>query len=374
MDKRKEANRRVKESITTTLFNLLKQKSISEITVSEIISGAGVARASFYRNYSSKENVITTLIADILENFRENIQFDDNDFYTYENVHKSFEYFSCYAAQVLDLHRFGYGSILLEMLNQFHEEVAGTMACNSIERYKLYMYIGSLYNTALIWLQNGQKENIDEITDMFYGNCAIYRKTAVLYVHGKGGNADEAEYYKNLFRECDIYGLDYQTFTPWETGIEIKEKIIDLKKTYKDVILIANSIGAFFSMNAGIEHDISRAFFISPIVNMERLIMDMMQWANVTEEELRIKKNIETSFGETLSWEYLEYVRKHPICWEVKTDILYGSTDNLTSIDTLLEFAAKHKAGITVMEGGEHWFHTDEQMKFLAEWIEKEYY
>lgn len=176
MDKRKEANRRVKESITTTLLHLLKEKSISEISVSEIISGAGVARASFYRNYASKENVITTLIADILERFREDIKCDGNDFYTYENVHKSFEYFSQYATQVLDLHQFGYGSILLEMLNHFHEEVAGTMTYKSIERYKLYIYIGSLYNTAMIWLQNGQKETVDEISDLFYVTCAIHNK------------------------------------------------------------------------------------------------------------------------------------------------------------------------------------------------------
>lgn len=176
MDKRKEANRRVKESITTALLHLLNQKSISEISISEIISKAGVARASFYRNYASKENVITTLIADILESFRENIQLDGNNFYTYENVYKSFEYFSRYATQVLDLHRFGYGSILLEMLNHFHEEIAGTMAYKSVEKYKLYIYIGSLYNTAMIWLQNGQKETIDEIADMFYLTCAIHNK------------------------------------------------------------------------------------------------------------------------------------------------------------------------------------------------------
>lgn len=174
MDKRKEANLRVKERITTTLFHLLEQKSISEISVSEIIAGAGVARASFYRNYSSKESVIPTLIADVLETFRETIQYDENNFYTYENVRRSFEYFSRYETQVLDLHRFGYGSILLEMLNQFHEEVAGTMAYRSIERYKLYIYIGSLYNTAMIWLQGGQKESVDEIADMFYVTCAIH--------------------------------------------------------------------------------------------------------------------------------------------------------------------------------------------------------
>lgn len=176
MDKRREANRRVKKNITTSLLHLLEQKSISEISISEIISGAGVARASFYRNYASKEDVITTLIADILESYRENIQYDGNDYYTYENVRKSFEYFSRYATQALDLHRFGYGSILLEMLNRFHEEIAGTMACKSIERYKLYIYIGSLYNTAMIWLQNGQQENIDEIATIFYQTCAIHNK------------------------------------------------------------------------------------------------------------------------------------------------------------------------------------------------------
>lgn len=200
-------------------------------------------------------------------------------------------------------------------------------------------------------------------------NKMMDKKTAVLYVHGKGGNAKEAEHYKSLFPKYDVYGLDYQTFTPWETNEEIKVEVNALKEKYESIILVANSIGAFFSMNAEIDAEISRAYFISPIVNMEKLISDMMQWANVTEEELQIKKNITTAFGETLSWEYLTYVRNNPICWNVKTDILYGSTDNLTSIDTVTEFARDHKATLTVMEGGEHWFHTDEQMEFLDKWI-----
>ena len=55
MDKRKIANQKVKTSITSALFELLKEKSISEISITEIINKAHVARASFYRNYSSKE-------------------------------------------------------------------------------------------------------------------------------------------------------------------------------------------------------------------------------------------------------------------------------------------------------------------------------
>lgn len=60
---------------------------------------------------------------------------------------------------------------LLDLLNQFHEEVAGTMLCTSVERYQLYVYIGSLYNTAMMWLKNGKKEDINQISKLFYGNC-----------------------------------------------------------------------------------------------------------------------------------------------------------------------------------------------------------
>ncbi len=194
-------------------------------------------------------------------------------------------------------------------------------------------------------------------------------KTAVLYVHGKGGKATEAEHYTKLFPECDVYGLDYKNFTPWETKGEIQSEVDSLKRKYDDIILIANSIGAFFSMNAKIEKAIKKAYFISPIVNMEQLITNMMQWANVTESELQEKLNIETEFGETLSWEYLSYVRNNPICWDVPTHILYGSKDNLTSIDTITEFANNHRAKLTVMEDGGHWFHTEDQMAFLDDWI-----
>ena len=55
---------------------------------------------------------------------------------------------------------------------------------------------------------------------------------------------------------------------------------------------------------------IEKAFFISPIVDMEKLITDMMFLENITEEELYKKKEIKTSFGETLSWEYLTFVRE----------------------------------------------------------------
>ena len=97
--------------------------------------------------------------------------------------------------------------------------------------------------------------------------------------------------------------------------------IISLEQLYNfdpDVILFA-------SLD---ETLVDRAYLISPIVDMEKLICNMMQWSGVTEQELA-----------------------------------------LTSIETVSAFAKQHHAGLTVMPGGEHWFHTEEQMQFLDHWI-----
>ena len=103
---------------------------------------------------------------------------------------------------------------------------------------------------------------------------------------------------------------------------------------------------------------------------MERLILDMIGWARTTEAELKEKKIIPVDFGDDLSWDYLQYVRNNKINWKVPTEILYGSLDNLQSLETIQQFAKGCGANVTVMEGGEHWFHTEDQMKFLDEWMQ----
>ena len=192
---------------------------------------------------------------------------------------------------------------------------------------------------------------------------------AVLYVHGKGGNASEAEFYEAIFPERDVVGFDYKAETPWESIGEFQAEAKRLLSEYDGIILVANSIGAYFSLLSLADMPIEKAYFISPIVNMEKLICDMMHWAGVTEDELKEKGVIATDFGEDLSWEYLAWVRSHPVSWRIPTEILYGSEDNLQSMDTVRVFAAGCGAGVTVMEHGEHWFHTEEQLRFLREWL-----
>lgn len=190
-----------------------------------------------------------------------------------------------------------------------------------------------------------------------------------VYLHGKGGNAREAEHYRALLPGWRVTGLDYRAQTPWEAREEFLAYFKSARRDGTKVLVIANSIGAFFAMQALDETRVDRALFVSPVVDMERLIETMMAGEGITEPELRQRGEIKTEFGETLSWRYLQDVRQHPIRWRVPTAILYGSGDALMPRETVEAFARRTGAVLTVMEGGEHWFHTEEQMAFLDQWI-----
>ena len=194
-------------------------------------------------------------------------------------------------------------------------------------------------------------------------------KNLIVYVHGKGGLAEETEHYKSLFPDSEVVGFDYRAQTPWEAREEFPVFFSRQRKRCEHLTLIANSIGAFFSLSSLDETLVDKAFLISPVVDMEKLIGSMMLWAHVTERDLAEKREIPTAFGETLSWEYLLYVRAHPLSWRVPTHILYGERDELTALETISAFAERVRAALTVMPGGEHWFHTGEQMRFLDDWI-----
>ena len=197
-------------------------------------------------------------------------------------------------------------------------------------------------------------------------------KNAVIYVHGKDGSIDEADHYRKFFNDdYDVTGFDYKAELPWQAKEEFQNYFDSLIPNYNEILLIANSIGAYFSLLSLSKKPIKKALFISPIVDMENIILHMMKRARVSEEELRLKKVINIQFGEPLSWEYLSYVRKNPITWNAPACILYGAKDDMTSLETMTTFANKIHADLTVFADGEHWFHTEEQMDFLDAWFER---
>ena len=111
-------------------------------------------------------------------------------------------------------------------------------------------------------------------------------------------------------------------FDPWHSVPELHGIISSLRSKNKRVALRAVSIGAWFSLLAARGISLECCLLVSPLLNMERMIADMMRSANISEDTLK----------------------------EVEA------------------FCKANHCGLTVMPAGEHWFHTAEQCKFLSEW------
>lgn len=223
---------------------------------------------------------------------------------------------------------------------------------------------------------------IQSIPAIVYGDSS---ESLFLYIHGKMGRKEEAAHLAEI-----VYPMGYQVlsidlpghgertgemerFVPWEVVPELQAVYANTQKRWKKISLYANSIGAYFSLLAYRDAKLEKSLFVSPILDMEKLIRDMMGWAGVTREQLQQAGEIPTAFGETLSWKYLTYAAEKRITkWDSPTAILYAGQDHLTARQTVDDFARQFGCAVTVMENGEHWFHTEEQLSVLDAWLQNE--
>mgnify|MGYP002600861846 CR=1 FL=1 len=207
-------------------------------------------------------------------------------------------------------------------------------------------------------------------------------RNVYLYVHGKMGSKEEALAFAELACPMgyQVLAIDLpehgerkgrpEKLLPWVVLPELQLVYQYAKVHWRTVSLRATSIGAWLSMLTLSEKELKQALFVSPVVDMEALITNMMQYAHVTEEQLQRAGEIPTDLGETLSWPYLCWVREHPLHWHGRTQVLYGDRDALTSRTLIERFRQESGAHLTIMEGGEHWFHTPVQMAVLQTWEE----
>ncbi len=153
---------------------------------------------------------------------------------------------------------------------------------------------------------------------------------------------------------------------------DLKQVIEYAKKHYDEIYLWACSMGAYYSLVSYKDEDIKQCLFLSPVVNMKVIIDNMMLLSSVTEKELKEKQEIKTDFGQTLYWDYYKFVKENPIVsWNKNTYILYGNKDNLQEEKIIKDFCSKFNCELSVLETGEHFFHTEEQLEFYRNWLDK---
>lgn len=164
MDKREK---QVKERIMKAMIDLSIEKSWDKITITDIIRESRVARVTFYRNFSSIDDLIAYGIGQLRADYWENAPKNCAEFLCPEMLEYTFDYYSKKQDLILSYHRSGSSNSVLDIITESMVLSFGDMPSNSISRYKLYYYAGALYNMTIYWLENGAKETAKDMADAF---------------------------------------------------------------------------------------------------------------------------------------------------------------------------------------------------------------
>lgn len=218
---------------------------------------------------------------------------------------------------------------------------------------------------------------LDDIPAILWGEDS---NRVYVHVHGKMSRKEYAESFATI---AETKGCQTLSFDLPEHGertdskrCDVWDGISDLRTisdyafaNWERVSLYACSIGAYFSLNAYNTVPFEKALFQSPIVDMERLVKNMMLWSGVTEAELESKKEIPSPV-DTLRWDYYQYIISHPITqWNIPTAILYGGKDNLQPGESVRAFAEKFGCSLTVSENSEHPFMAQSDAPIVENWL-----
>ena len=213
----------------------------------------------------------------------------------------------------------------------------------------------------------------------------------IIGVHGNMSNKTDVPM-ELLAKHCTARGFQLLTFDLPEHGERKEEKrICDAGNCVEDVTevmkyarahwdkisLFANSMGAYFSMAAleiqaqeGLRPE--ACYFLSPIVDMKLLIEQMLAWSDISLKQLEAEGEITSASGQVFYWDYYCFAAEHPVtAWEVPTFILCGSSDVLSGPEVNAAFAERFHCGLEVLPGGEHFFHTEQQLGAYEDWLQR---
>ncbi|MGI5888378.1 MAG: TetR/AcrR family transcriptional regulator [Oscillospiraceae bacterium] len=152
----------IKESLGIALVQLLKEKELSRITVSELAEKAGVGRVSFYRNFGTKDNLLRYVIGNITDGFIKNSGIDLKDPLSKESLTKLYSHLYDYR-EVTPLlirdHR-------MDFVKDQFDRILIDPDSSYREKYLSSFLSGALYNVYCAWAKGGFIETPEEIADI----------------------------------------------------------------------------------------------------------------------------------------------------------------------------------------------------------------
>lgn len=144
------------DSMFTALKLLMKEKDYSEITITDIVKRAGFSRMAFYRNYSSKDEILTHRLRKTLDHFMHKMEekeiSDDMELWT------EFFEFLINDEAILCICKAGlYGSLLEvheQYTVQYFEKRYGWYMEDRTNRMRAYKRMGSVAGLMSYYMEN----------------------------------------------------------------------------------------------------------------------------------------------------------------------------------------------------------------------------
>ena len=153
----------VTSSITNALLELMKTEPYEKISITDIVAKAGLSRVTYYRHFSSKEDVLIRFFKDTKERFLQQTSFSAGAINNEIVVLNLFIFFKTN----LEVNKAIRNAHLeTELLNFLSAEFVDHLPVK-LERYYALFTAGALFNVLIHWLDNDCKDPIDEVTKPF---------------------------------------------------------------------------------------------------------------------------------------------------------------------------------------------------------------
>lgn len=167
-ERKNQANKLARECIVTALMQLLKEKPLSAISISELTQRAGVSRMTYYRNYQSKEDIFSAYLNEALADYqREARELSlDKQIFDSANLFHCFSYFEKHKEFLDSLFKSGLGHLLLTAISKYILEAWYKPEDGMETYYGLQAFAGALYNLYISWSSNGSKETPAELVKL----------------------------------------------------------------------------------------------------------------------------------------------------------------------------------------------------------------
>lgn len=146
-------------NLVDALLMLLEEKDYQDISIGEIADKAGVNRSTYYRNFSSKEDIIKFFYSYVLDEYVEKIK---EKFSLSDYLVGLFSHFYLYKEQLLMLHKNGLSFLLLDSLNSDFAEFS---KLKFESRFEIYYHIGGVFNTMQLWFEDRMNMSPKKITE-----------------------------------------------------------------------------------------------------------------------------------------------------------------------------------------------------------------